>query len=101
MEWKVPFIIYRVNPGAGLEEVFHCHDMKKAKYWLQYIAQEGDVLCRTPIHPKHTKSIKTAEYWSHKEGRSTVSKENVWKEFAAAKNCKVVFPEEQLSTTQP
>ena len=97
MDWVSPFIVYRITPEAKLEEVFHAADMKKAKYWLTYIAQPGDVLCRTPIHPKHSGQSKTAEYWCHKaQSGTSSSKEQDWKEFAVSRNYTASFPEEQL-----
>jgi hypothetical protein len=99
MEWKDPFVIYRITADAKIEEVFHAKDLKHAKYWLQYIAQPGDVLCRTPVHPKHTKQSNRPEYWSHKESSGTPSsKEDDWKRYAADKSFNLIFPEEQLLT---
>lgn len=94
MEWKTPFIVYRINASGKLEEVFHCHDLKKAKYWLSYIAQVGDVLCRTPMHPKHSKQTKTAEYFQHKEesGKALAAKD-LWEKTSQSK---ISFPEEQI-----
>lgn len=100
MEWKSPFVIYRITPDAKIEEVFHTDDMKKAKYWLAYIAQPGDLLCRTPLHPKHTQKAKAPEYWQHKDlGGKPCSEEAKWQEMARAKNFDFKFPEEQLQTS--
>lgn len=96
MDWTEPFAIYRISADGKLEAVFLCSDMKKAKYWLTYIAQPGDVLCRTPAHPKHSKATKRPEYWCHKEQSGTSSiEEQRWKDFAKQKNCEIIFPEEQ------
>lgn len=101
MEWTSPFIVYRITPEGKLQEVFHCEDLKKAKYWLQYIAQNGDVLCRTPVHPKHTQTSKRPEYWSHKEPKKgPCSEEKKWREFAVTMNLKDEFPEEQLLSSE-
>jgi hypothetical protein len=67
MSWTSTFIIYRVTSGGEVSEVFGTDDPKKAKYWLTYIGQSGDALCRTPNHPKHTGKAPSAEYWTHKE----------------------------------
>lgn len=94
MKWKTPFIVYRITAGGKLEEVFHCYDLKKAKYWLSYIAQIGDVLCRTPLHPKHSKKTNAAEYFQHKEDAGkTMMSEELWKK---TKQGEANFPEEQL-----
>ena len=78
MDWKVPFIIYRITPDGKLEEVFFAEDFKAATYWLTYIAQPGDVLCKTPLHRKHSHASQRAEYWSHKEGQcGPVSSEEI------------------------
>lgn len=98
MSWTAPFVIYRINNDAKLEEVFHAADLKKAKYWLTYIAQPGDVLCKTPAHPKHSKQKNIAEYWSHKDhmGRSLSSEEAAWNEYAKSKQFDFAFPETQI-----
>jgi hypothetical protein len=81
MDWKSPFVIYRINPDSTVEEVFQAEDLKKAKYWLTYIAQAGDVLCKTPLHPKHSKQTSKPEYWSHKEKSGKLgSDESQWRD---------------------
>jgi len=96
MEWKVPFIIYRLTDDGKLEEVFLAEDFKAASYWLSYIAQPGDVLCKTPLHRKHSHTSKKAEYWSHKgTGRDLVTSEENWKELVSEKKFSGDFPEEQ------
>ncbi len=96
MSWKSPFVIYRVSSSGALEPVFVCEDIKKAKYWLNYIAQPGDVLCRTPAHPKHTQGTACPEYWCHKEQTGTSSSEQSrWKTFVEKKVGDVSFPEEE------
>ena len=98
MEWTSSFIIYRVLPDAKVEEVYHANDLKTAKYWLTYIAQPGDVLCKTPIHPKHSKGSKRPEYWCHKETSGTASSEETrWRKYIEGITTNVAFPEEQLS----
>jgi hypothetical protein len=98
MDWTSPFIVYRLTAEGRLEEVFHAEDLKKAKYWLTYIARPGDVLCKTPVHPKHTKSSKKAEYWSHKEASGQPSaNEAAWKKMITTDVTELVFPDEQLA----
>jgi hypothetical protein len=88
MEWQQPFVIYRITAEGKLEAVHWAADIKSAKYWLTYIAQPGDVLCKTPTHPKHTKAKDCAEYWSHKEqSGSPKSDETAWKKWAKERNC--------------
>jgi hypothetical protein len=100
MEWKACYIVYRITQNADLLEVFHCDDIKKAKYWLQYIAQPGDVLTKTPIHPKHSKSSKCPEYWSHKEKNGLpISQEAKWQAYIKKINFNGNFPEEQQADT--
>jgi hypothetical protein len=99
MEWSSPFVIYRVKEDAGVEEVFCAEDLKKAKYWLTYIAQPWDVLCKTPLHPKHSKTSKCPEYWTHKEGVGKLSTdESKWRARAADIAGEISFPEAQQST---
>lgn len=66
MEWEAPYVILRAKEGAKYTEVFQCTDFKKAKYWLTYIAEVGDVLCKTPAHPRFGSDRKVPEYFSHK-----------------------------------
>ncbi len=96
MDWKVPFVVYRITAEGKLEEVFFAEDFKSASYWLSYIAQPGDVLCKTPLHKKHSHNSSKAEYWSHKgEGRELVTNEQNWKQYAAPKQFAGEFPAEQ------
>lgn len=98
MAWSSPFIIYRISPEGKLTEVFRCEDIKKAKYWLSYIAEPGDVLCKTPAHPKHSKASNSAEYWSHKvHSGNAVSDERLWQKFLTKKGCNIVFPEDECA----
>ncbi len=102
MEWTTCYIVYRITQNTDLLEVFHCDDIKKAKYWLQYIAQPGDVLTKTPKHPKHSKNSNRPEYWSHKESSGNpVSREAKWNEYLKKQNFQIVFPEEQQSENSP
>ncbi|MBX7136921.1 MAG: hypothetical protein K1X83_02980 [Oligoflexia bacterium] len=81
MSWKTPFVVYRFSGDKQVTEIFECEDLQKAKYWIKYIAEPGDVLCRTPLSPKHSKSSDRAEYWCHKEqsGQAETNEER-WKE---------------------
>lgn len=72
MEWTVSFVVFRPKKGGNYEEVFQTSDFKKAKYWLTYIAEVGDVLCRTPNHPKYGGTAPTPEYWTHKVSAGTL-----------------------------
>lgn len=67
MNWKTPYVIYRLNNEGKALVVQSPEDLTKAKYWLQYIAEPFDVLCKTPAHPKHSKKGDVPEYWAHKE----------------------------------
>ena len=96
MDWNVPFVIYRITAAGQVEEVFQGQDLKSAKYWLTYIALPGDVLCKTPIHPKHSRATGTPEYWSHKDHeRDPVMNEKDWLEFAQKMQFVGPFPEQQ------
>ncbi len=97
MDWNVPFIIYRVTDDGKIQEVFHASDLKAAKYWLTYIAEQGDVLCKTPLHPKHSHAGSQPEYWSHKaDGRDPITNEADWKKIANERRFEGAFPSEQL-----
>jgi hypothetical protein len=101
MEWNVPFVIYRVTDDGKLQEVFHASDLKAAKYWLTYIAEQGDVLCKTPLHPKHSRKGSEPEYWSHKaDSRDPISNEEDWKVRAQERQFQGTFPSEQLCSPE-
>ena len=98
MNWTSPFVIYRISAEGKIEQVHVAEDLKSAKYWLTYIAQPGDVLCKTPAHPKHSGGSPKPEYWSHKEASGTpATSEDKWHKIAAEKNCNFEFPEGQIS----
>ena len=102
MDWQTPFIIYRITEDGKWQEVYYAADMQKAKYWLTYIAQPGDVLCRTPSHPKHSKQSKSPEYWCHKETSGTPSStKDTWLKLIREKNASEQLPEEQMNEAQP
>ena len=67
MEWKTPYVIYRLCEGGKAKIVSTPEDLTKAKYWLQYIAEPFDALCKSPLHPKHSKKSANPEYWAHKD----------------------------------
>lgn len=97
MDWTVPFVIYRVTEQGKLEEVFLAEDFKAASYWLSYIAQPGDVLCKTPLHKKHSHASPKPEYWSHKgSGRELLTDPEGFKQILTQKKCADEFPSEQL-----
>ena len=95
MEWKSPFIVYRITEDGKAEEVYHATDLKQAKYWLTYIAQPMDVLCKTPAHPRYEGEV--PEYWSHKEqsGKPARNKEE-WEAKIKENSPEIKFPEEQV-----
>lgn len=79
MEWKAPFVVYRLTAETQFTQVFETDDLTKAKYWLNYIAEIGDVLTRSPIHPKNSSGL--PEYFCHKvqSGKSLTDKEQCLK----------------------
>lgn len=95
MGWTSSFVVYRIQEGKAVQ-VYQSDDFKEAKYWLSYIAQPGDVLCRTPKHPKHSGKAPCGEYVSHKKtSGSAAAAEAEWKEYAAGQNFDFKFPEAQ------
>lgn len=96
MDWNSPFVVYRVSDEGKLEQVFAAQDFQEAIYWLSYIAQTGDVLCKTPVHRKHSHSSQRAEYWSHKgTHRSTITDEQLWRKLMSKRNFNGEFPDHQ------
>jgi len=94
MEWKSPFIVYRIDGSGKLSEVFHSTDLQKAKYWLSYIAEIGDVLVKTPAHPKNDSG--KPQYWSHKErSGQAVTAEEKWLKMHSLTTFDSVAPSEQ------
>ena len=92
MDWNSSYVIFRIKDGKA-EVIFTPDDLTKAKYWLQYIAEPFDVLCKTPAHPKHSKKNELPEYWSHKEesGKPAYS-EDQWKNWAKRHGWDESFP---------
>ena len=76
MDWTYQYIIYRIQEGGQPEEVYHASLNKDVTYWLQYVAEVGDVLCLTPAHKRNPTD--GPKYFSHKEkSGKTVRDENV------------------------
>jgi hypothetical protein len=100
MDWNVPFVVYRLTEDGKLEQVFTAQDFQAASYWLTYIAQPGDVLCKTPLHKRHTHTSKRAEYWSHKGAeKGPITDEARWKKLVSKRSFSGEFPEEQVGTS--
>jgi hypothetical protein len=96
MDWKSPFVVYRINAEGKLEQVFVAEDFQAASYWLTYIAEPGDVLCKTPAHKKHSHSSPKPEYWSHKGNEKVpVTNEERWRKLMQKRNFCGEFPEQQ------
>lgn len=94
MSWRSQFVVFRVSPEQKITQVFESSDLQKAKYWIKYIAEVSDVLCRTPLSPKHTKVSTAPEYWCHKESSGQpVTDHKAWLDKARAVWPEVVFPE--------
>lgn len=97
MDWKAPFVVYRITDDGKLQQVYVAEDFKAASYWLTYIAEAGDVLCKTPLHKKHSHSTQKAEYWSHKgSDRTPVTDEERWKKIVSQRNFDGDFPDHQI-----
>jgi hypothetical protein len=80
MAWDTPYVIFRLSPAGSFAPVFQEADFQKAKYLLNFVAEPGDVLCRTPVHPKHSGKSPAPEYWSHKvKPGSVLSNEAEWR----------------------
>jgi hypothetical protein len=97
MDWKSPFVVYRITSDGKLRQVYVAEDFKAASYWLTYIAEAGDVLCKTPLHKKHSRSTRKAEYWSHKGAdRVPVTDQELWKEIVSQRKFDGDFPDHQI-----
>lgn len=82
-----------------MEEVYRSDDMKKAKYWLTYVAEPLDVMCRTPQHPKHSKKSTSPEYHLHKvQSGTTAANESDWSKILVEKGWNNKFPLEESAT---
>ena len=95
MEWKSSYIVYRMDSEKNFNEVFYADDLAKAKYWLTYIGEVGDVLTKTPAHPKNTSGL--PEYWSHKSGsgQTSTDKEKLLKQLSVSE-IDSIMPKEQV-----
>lgn len=94
MKWTAPFVVLRGHKSGEYTEVFQTDDLKKAKYWLTYIAEIGDVLCKTPFHNRHSGDSEKPEYWSHKTRKgSIINDRDEWVE-KLPRGMTVQFPDE-------
>lgn len=85
MAWHSKYIVLRPNSEtSALEEVYRCNEMKKANYWVKYIAQPNDVVFTTNLHPKHPGG-EHLEYFSHKVSSGNAERDkDAWQsEFGA------------------
>ena len=101
MAWKSPFIVYRISSDGQLQEVYRATDLKDAKYWLTYIAEPADVLCRTPAHPRHEDSA--PKYWSHKSASGKAnSDESEWRYMiqGVSEKGEITFPPDEVGTQE-
>lgn len=83
MDWLTSYVVLRFTEECRFCEVYETNDVRKAKYWLGFIGEEGDVLCRTPKHQKFTGDTMAPEYCCHKEGTGTggiFADERRWRE---------------------
>ncbi len=79
MEWQKPYIIVRKSEQGIFQVVHEAATMKDARYWLAYIALNGDALFQTAAHPKY-QGDGTPVYVSHLIKRGQVAtNEAVWK----------------------
>lgn len=97
MDWQSAFVVYRIMPDGKLKEIYHAQDLKSAQYWLSYIAQTGDLCCRTPASPRHSGKSPQPEYIGHKESSGKASRiEADWKKWAEGRQFDFCFPGEQM-----
>lgn len=93
IDWQSPFVIYRVDDSGGLTQVHEAANLKDAKYWLTYIAEPGDVLCRTPKNQNHSGKSTSAEYFCHKQQSGQPGhNEGQWREMPKTKKLTAGFP---------
>jgi hypothetical protein len=50
--WTTPYAIIRPTTEGKAVIAHAAADLKRANYLLQYIAEPGDALFQTPLHPK-------------------------------------------------
>lgn len=100
MSWKSTYVILRLSNEGSLTEVFQSDDLKKTKYWLSYIGEVGDLMCRTPNHPKHSRKNSEPEYFSHKEeaGKAGMD-ESKWRDAMVKRGWNLKLPSESVSAT--
>ena len=100
MDWT---IMYRVDEGVigeeiTLQEVYYPEDFKKAQYLVKFVAESGDVLCRTPLHHKYDGEDGRAQYVSHKVSSGITSRDyEEWVKLLDGKKFCGQFPEEQFA----
>ncbi|MCB0335732.1 MAG: hypothetical protein KDD62_05480 [Bdellovibrionales bacterium] len=96
-QWRKSYCVFRTVENGALMPVFLADSLKDAKYWITYIAEPGDALFRTPLHPKN--SGDQPLYWQHKgEKGDLVEKQDQWEQMVQSKKCSLsfMFPPEDL-----
>jgi hypothetical protein len=92
MNWEKPYVILRTKEGGECEQVHEADTIKDARYWLNYIAEPGDAIFKTPAHPKHENSDKL-EYKAHLISRKDIGyDEQSWLQMATKDGVKPKLP---------
>lgn len=50
--WTTPYVILRPTIEGSAKIVHEANDLKRTNYLLQYVAEPGDAVFQTPLHPK-------------------------------------------------
>jgi hypothetical protein len=93
MAWENAYILIRVDENLQARVVHSANTLKDARYWLQYIAEPGDALFTTPVHPKYSGDGKPA-YMSHLLARGKIEyAEEKWKAQVTGGQMQIQLPE--------
>jgi len=83
--WTTSYIILRPLPDGTAAVAHEAADMKRANYILQYVAEPGDALFQTPLHPKNTGDTPKYSYHTAQRGKFIYSNEEWIKNFCGGK----------------
>ncbi len=91
--WTTPFIILHTHEDGECKLVHEAETLKDAKYYLSYIAEPGDAIFGTPIHPQHNCGNRL-QYKAHTIVRKEITyNEQQWLQFNTKNNCPPKLPQ--------
>jgi hypothetical protein len=97
--WTTPYIILRPSTDGTAKVAHEAADLKKASYFMQYVAEPGDALFQTPLHPKVVGDAIKYFYHTVTRGKFTYSNEQWVKDFCGGKEPQIAGASPNEATT--